>query len=139
MLSSVFRSLQIFFYLVFFIVFPFPAKQALIRQLNDMKDNLDSAETSGKETAAAITALDGDPALVQEELKAVNANYDSLMDQLKGKQSQQEQVIGQGLELQDKLDEIEAWTADSAEKAEAWEPISTDAVTAKKQLEELQV
>lgn len=104
-----------------------------------MKDNLDSAETSGKETAAAITALDGDPALVQEELKAVNANYDSLMDQLKDKQSQLEQAIGQGLELQDKLDEIEAWTADSAEKAEAWEPISTDAVTAKKQLEELQV
>lgn len=104
-----------------------------------MKDNLDSAETSGKETAAAITALDGDPALVQEELKAVNANYDSLMDQLKGKQSQLEQAIGQGLELQDKLDEIEAWTADSDEKAKAWEPISTDAVTAKKQLEELQV
>lgn len=76
-----------------------------------MKDNLDSAETSGKETAAAITALDGDPALVQEELKAVNANHDSLMDQLKDKQSQLEQAIGQGLELQDKLDEIEAWTA----------------------------
>ena len=72
-----------------------------------MKDNLDSAETSGKETAAAITALDGDPAHVQDELKAVNANHDSLMDQLKDKQSQLEQAIGQGLELQDKLDEID--------------------------------
>lgn len=112
--------------------------KALIRRLKDMRDNLDSAETSGKETAEAITALDGDPTLVQEELKAVGANYDSLLAQLKDKQSQLEQAIGQGLELQEKLDEIEAWTVDSAEKVDAWEPISTDAVTAKKQLEELQ-
>ena len=107
--------------------------------MRDMKNNLDRADISGKETVDAITALDGDPTLVQEELEVVGVKYDSLLDQLKDKQSQLEQAIGDGLELQQKLDEIQAWTADSAETVEAWEPISTDAVTAKKQLEELQV
>ena len=104
-----------------------------------MKNNLDRAEVSGNETVDAITTLDGDPTLIQEELEVVGVKYDSLLDQLKDKQSQLEQAIGEGLELRQKLDDIQAWTADSAETAEGWEPISTDAVTAKKQLEELQV
>lgn len=104
-----------------------------------MKENLNKAETSGQQAVDAINALDGDPSLVQDELAAVRQKYDTLLDQLKDKQTQLEQAIEQGTQLQDKLDEIQAWTADSVEAVEDWEPISTDPVTAKKQLEQLQV
>lgn len=113
--------------------------QALIQQLEDMKENLGKAETSGQEAVDAITASDGDPLLVQEEVASVSEKYNALLDQLKDKQAQLEQAIEQGTQLQDKLDEIEAWTADNAETVEAWQPISTDPVTANKQLEQLQV
>lgn len=104
-----------------------------------MKENLDKAETSGQQAVDVITASNGDPSLVQEELAAVSQKYDTLLGQLKDKQAQLEQAIEQGMQVQDKLDEIQAWTADSDETVKAWEPISTDLVTAQKQLEELQV
>lgn len=118
---------------------PFFTNQALIQQLEDMKENLDKAETSGQQAVDVITASNGDPSLVQEELAAVSQKYDTLLGQLKDKQAQLEQAIEQGMQVQDKLDEIQAWTADSDETVKAWEPISTDPVTAQKQLEELQV
>lgn len=122
-----------------FTVTSFITHKALIQQLEEMKENLGKAETSGQQAVDAITASNGDPSLVQEEVAAVSQKYDALLDQLKDKQTQLEQAIEQGTQLQDKLDEIEAWTADTAETVEGWEPISTDPVTAKKQLEQLQV
>ena len=86
-----------------------------------------------------ITASNGDPSQVQEELAAVSQKYDTLLSQLKDKQAQLEQAIEQGMQVQDKLDEIQAWTTDGDEAVKAWEPISTDPVTAQKQLEQLQV
>ena len=104
-----------------------------------MKEDLEKAETSGQQTVDAITASNGDPSLVQEELAAVSQKYDALLGQLNDKQAQLEQAIDQGMQVKDKLDEIQTWTADSDEAVKAWEPISTDPVTAQKQLEQLQV
>lgn len=118
---------------------PFFTIQALIHQLEDMKESLDKAKTSGRQTVDVITASNGDPSLVQEELAAVSQKYDTLLGQLKDKQAQLEQAIEQGMQVQDKLGEIQAWTTDSDEAMKAWEPISTDPVTAQKQLEQLQV
>lgn len=117
----------------------FITNQALIQQLEDVKENLGKAETSGQQAADVINTYEGDPSLVQEEVAAVSQKYNALLDQLKDKQAQLEQAIEQGTQLQDKLDEIEAWTADNTKAVEGWEPISTDPVTAKKQLEHLQV
>jgi len=117
----------------------FFSNQALIQQLEDMKENLDKAETSGQQTVDVISSSNGDPSLVQEELAAVRQKYDTLLSQLKDKQSQLEQAIDQGMQVKDKLDEIQAWTTDSDETVNAWEPISTDPATAQKQLEQLQV
>lgn len=61
------------------------------------------------------------------------------MEQLKDKQAKLEQAIEQGTEIQEKLDDIQAWTADNAQTVEDWEPISTDPAVAKKQLEQLEV
>ena len=104
-----------------------------------MKENLDKAETSGQQTVDVISSSNGDPSLVQEELATVSQKYDTLLGQLKDKQSQLEQAIDQGMQVKDKLDEIQAWTTDSDETVNAWEPISTDPATAQKQLEQLQV
>jgi len=118
---------------------PFFSNQALIQQLEDMKENWDKAETSGQQTVDVISSSNGDPSLVQEELATVSQKYDTLLGQLKDKQSQLEQAIDQGMQVKDKLDEIQAWTTDSDETVKAWEPISTDPATAQKQLEQLQV
>ena len=118
---------------------PFFTNQALLQQLEDMKENLDKAETSGQQTVDVVAASNGDPSLVQEELAAVSQKYDTLLGHLKDKQAQLEQAIDQGMQVQDKLDEIQAWTTESDEAVKAWEPISTDPVTARKQLEQLQV
>jgi len=118
---------------------PLFSNQALIQQLEDMKENLVKAETSGQQTVDVISASNGDPSLVQEELAAVSQKYDTLLGQLKDKQAQLEQAIDQGIQVRDKLDEIQAWTTDSDETVKAWEPISTDPATAQKQLEQLQV
>ena len=118
---------------------PFFTNQALIQQLEDIKEDLDKAKKSGQQAVDAITASNGDPSLVQEELAAVSQKYDTLLGQLKDKQAQLEQAIEQGMQIQDKLDEIQAWTADSDETVKDWEPISTDPVKAQKQLEQLQV
>lgn len=104
-----------------------------------MKENFDKAETSGQQTVDVISASNGDPSLVQEELAAVSQKYRALLGQLKDKQAQLEQAIDQGTQVQDKLDEMQAWTDDSDGTVKAWEPISTDPVTAQKQLEQLQV
>lgn len=104
-----------------------------------MKENLEKAETSGQQTVDVVTASNGDPSLVQEELATVSQRYDTLLGQLNDKQAQLEQAIDQGMQVKDKLDEIQAWTAESDEAVKAWEPISTDPVTAQKQLEQLQV
>ena len=118
---------------------PFFTNQALIQQLEDMKENLEKTETSGQQTVDVITASNGDPLLVQEELAAVSQKYDAVLRQLHDKQAQLEQAIDQGVRVQDKLDEIQAWTTESDEAVKSWEPISTDPVTAQKQLEQLQV
>ena len=113
--------------------------QALIQELENAKENLDNAETCGQQAIDSITAAEGDPSLVQEELAAVNQKYGTLLEQLKDKQAKLEQAVEQGTQLQEKLDDIQAWTADSAQTVEDWEPISTDPATAKKQLEQLEV
>ena len=107
--------------------------------MEDVKENLEKAQTSGQQTVDAITASNGDPSLVQEELTAVSQKYDTLLGQFNDKQAQLEQAIDQGMQVQDKLNEIQVWTADGDVTVKAWEPISTDPVTAQKQLEQLQV
>ena len=104
-----------------------------------MKENLEQTETSGQQTVDVISASNGDPSLVQEELAAVSLKYDALLRQLNDKQAQLEEAIDQGMQVQDKLDEIQAWTTKSDETMKSWEPISTDPVMAQKQLDQLQV
>ena len=111
----------------------------MIQELEEAKENLENAETCGQQAADAITAAHGDPLLIEEEIPAVNQKYAALLDQLKDKQAKLEQAMEQGTQIQENLDDTQAWAADSAQAVENWEPISTDPAAAKKQLEELEV
>lgn len=115
------------------------SKQELIKQLEVAKEGLHNAETCGEQTGLAIETANGDPSLVKKEIAAINQKYASLLDQLKNKQMNLEEAIEQGTEIQEKLDDIQEWTADGAKIVVAWEPVSTDSTVAKKQLHQLQV
>ena len=107
--------------------------------MEDAKENLNNAKNSGEQAIHAINCAQGDPSLVQEELAAVNQRYGDLLDQLKDKQAKMERAVEQGTQIQENLDDIQAWSVDSAQTVEDWEPISTDPAVAKKQLEQLEV
>ena len=115
------------------------SKQELFKQLEVAKESLHNAETCGEQTGLAIEAANGDPSLVKKEIAAINQKYASLLDQLQNKQMNLEEAIEQGTEIQEKLDDIQEWTADGAKIVAAWEPVSTDSTVANKQLRQLEV
>ena len=111
----------------------------MIKQLEDAKENLNNAKNCGQQAVDAIQSAQGNPSLLQQELGAVERKYVDLLEQLKEKQDKLEKALEQGTQIQEKLDDIEAWKADSAPSIENWEPISTDPTVAKKQLDQLEV
>lgn len=111
----------------------------MFKQLEVAKESLHNAATCGEQTGLAIEAANGDPSLVKKEIAAINQKYASLLDQLKNKQMNLEEAIEQGTEIQEKLDDIQEWTADGAKIVAVWEPVSTDSTVANKQLRQLEV
>lgn len=132
-------ALLIFVSFINVTLFPLFANQELIKQLEDAKGNLKNAKNCGEQAVDAIKVACGDASPVQQELAAVHQKYGDLLDQLKDKQAKLEQAVEQGTKIKEKLDDVQAWTADSTPTLEAWEPVSTDPTIAKKQLEQLEV
>lgn len=111
----------------------------MINQLEDAKENLKNAKNCGGQAVDAILSAQGDPSLLQQEQEAVEEKYGDLLEQLKDKEAKLEKAVEQGTQIQEKLDDVEAWEAESTPFVENWEPISTDPPVAKKQLQQLEV
>lgn len=111
----------------------------MINQLEDAKENLKNAKNCGGQAIDAILSAQGDPSLLKQEQEAVEQKYGDLLEQLKDKEAKLEKAVEQGTQIQEKLDDVEAWEAESSPLVENWEPISTDPRVAEKQLQQLEV
>ena len=111
----------------------------MINQLEDAKENLKNAKNCGGQAIDATLSAKGDPSLLKQEQEAVEQKYGDLLEQLKDKEAKLEKAVEQGTQIQEKLDDVEAWEAESSPLVESWEPISTDPRVAEKQLQQLEV
>ena len=118
----------------------FPLKN-LLKDVEDLRTDVDDLDKIGGNTIAKIDAYNGDSSPVKGTLEDVKTRYEKLTAELKDCQEKQKADAGKANEFYEEIVIIEIWIVTIVEVVKSWEEkgVSSDPDEIKKQLRDAQV